>query len=66
MFGEQALLEGEERSASVTATSPLRVIKIAHWELDGCARRMPEVVEELQRQVESASRAASELAGARV
>jgi CRP/FNR family transcriptional regulator, cyclic AMP receptor protein len=53
VFGEQALLEGEQRSASVLATSPLRVIKIAHWELDKMKRDMPEAVAELNRQVEA-------------
>jgi CRP-like cAMP-binding protein len=53
VFGEQALLEGEQRAASVIATSPLRVIKIAHWELDKMKRDMPEVVAELNRQVEA-------------
>jgi CRP/FNR family transcriptional regulator, cyclic AMP receptor protein len=53
VFGEQALLEGEQRSASVIATAPLRVIKIAHWELDKMRRDMPEVVDELKKQVEA-------------
>jgi CRP-like cAMP-binding protein len=51
VFGEQGLLEGQERSASVVATSPLRVIKIEHWELSRMRKAMPEVVEELQRKV---------------
>ena len=33
VFGEQGLLEKQQRSATVTATSPLKVIKIEHWEL---------------------------------
>jgi CRP/FNR family cyclic AMP-dependent transcriptional regulator len=52
VFGEQGLLERQERSATVTATSRLRVIKIEHWELSRMRKTMPEVVEELQRKVE--------------
>ena len=51
VFGEQGLLEQQERSATVTATSRLRVIKIEHWELSRMRKSMPEVVEELQRKV---------------
>jgi CRP/FNR family transcriptional regulator, cyclic AMP receptor protein len=52
IFGEQGLLEKQERSASVIATSRLRVIKIEHWELSRMRKSMPEVVEELQHKVE--------------
>jgi len=52
IFGEQGLLEKQERSASVVATSRLRVIKIEHWELSRMRKSMPEVVEELQQKVE--------------
>ena len=52
IFGEQGLLEKQERSATVTATSRLRLIKIEHWELSRMRKAMPEVVEELQRKVE--------------
>lgn len=51
VFGEQGLLERQERSASVVAASPLRVIKIEHWELSRMRKSMPQVVEELQRKV---------------
>jgi CRP/FNR family cyclic AMP-dependent transcriptional regulator len=51
VFGEQGLLEKQERSATVAATSRLRVIKIEHWELSRMRKTMPEVVEELQRKV---------------
>jgi CRP-like cAMP-binding protein len=52
VFGEQGLLEEQERSATVTATSPLRVIKIEHWELSRMRKSMPEVVEKLRQQIE--------------
>ena len=52
VFGEQGLLEKQERSATVTATSRLRVIKIEHWELSRMRKTMPEVVDELQHKVE--------------
>ena len=52
VFGEQGLLERQERSASVVAAAPLRVIKIEHWELSRMRKAMPQVVEELQRRAE--------------
>jgi CRP/FNR family transcriptional regulator, cyclic AMP receptor protein len=55
VFGEQALLEKSERSATVTATSPVRLIKIDHWEIPRMRRAMPEVVEELQNKVRERS-----------
>jgi CRP-like cAMP-binding protein len=55
VFGEQALLEKSERSASVTATSPVRLIRIDHWEIPRMKKAMPEVVEELQRKVQERS-----------
>ena len=55
VFGEQGLLEKEARSATVTATSTLRVIKIEHWELSRMRKAMPDVVEQLQQKVEERS-----------
>ena len=55
VFGEQGLLEKQQRSATVRATDTLRVIKIEHWELSRMRKSMPEVVEQLQRQVEERS-----------
>jgi CRP/FNR family transcriptional regulator, cyclic AMP receptor protein len=52
VVGEQALLEKEMRSATVTATSLLRVIRIERWELSRMRKSMPEVVAQLQRTVE--------------
>jgi CRP-like cAMP-binding protein len=55
VFGEQGLLEKRERSATVTATSPVRLIKIEHWELARMRQSMPEVLGELRRKVEERS-----------
>jgi CRP-like cAMP-binding protein len=54
-FGEQGLLEKQARGASVIATSPVRLIKIEHWELSRMKQAMPEVVEELRKKVEERS-----------
>jgi CRP/FNR family transcriptional regulator, cyclic AMP receptor protein len=55
VFGEQGLLERSERSATVTATSEINLIKIEHWELSRMRSSMPEVVEELRKKVEERS-----------
>ena len=52
VFGEQGLLEKDVRSATVKAAGDLRVIKIEHWELSRMRKSMPEVVDQLQKQVE--------------
>jgi CRP/FNR family transcriptional regulator, cyclic AMP receptor protein len=52
VFGEQGLLEKQARSATVVATSPVRLIKIEHWELSRMKQSMPEVVEALRKKVE--------------
>jgi CRP-like cAMP-binding protein len=45
LIGEMGLLERSPRSADVVATSPMRVIKLTHWEI----RRMSqETVERIQ------------------
>ena len=56
VFGEQGLLEKQERSASVIATSVVRALKIEHWEIPRMRKAMPEVLEELQRTIEARSR----------
>jgi CRP/FNR family cyclic AMP-dependent transcriptional regulator len=55
VFGEQGLLEKQERSASVVATSPIRALKIEFWEIPRMRKAMPEVLEELQKTIEERS-----------
>jgi CRP/FNR family transcriptional regulator, cyclic AMP receptor protein len=50
--GTAKVERGQERSATVTSTSPIKLIKIESWELARMRRSMPEVVEELRRTVE--------------
>ena len=53
VFGEQGLLEQQERSASVVAKSTVRALKIEHWELSRMRKAMPEVVQDLVKTVEA-------------
>jgi CRP/FNR family cyclic AMP-dependent transcriptional regulator len=54
LIGEMGLLEREPRSADVIATSPMRVIKLTHWEI----RRMsPETLERIKGIVDERRRA---------
>jgi CRP/FNR family transcriptional regulator, cyclic AMP receptor protein len=49
LIGEMGLLEREPRNADVIATSPMRVMKLTHWEI----RRMSdETIERIEQIVE--------------
>ncbi|MBV9607722.1 MAG: cyclic nucleotide-binding domain-containing protein [Solirubrobacterales bacterium] len=49
LIGEMGLLEREPRNADVIATSPMRVMKLTHWEIrrmsDETLERIKEIVE---------------------
>ncbi len=49
LIGEMGLLEREPRSADVIATSPMRVMKLTHWEIrrmsDETLERIKHIVE---------------------
>ncbi len=48
IFGEMGLLEKERRSASVEATSRVRLIKIERWELQRLKKMVPHVYDRIQ------------------
>ncbi len=49
LIGEMGLLEREPRNADVIATSPMRVMKLTHWEIrrmsDETLQRIKQIVE---------------------
>jgi CRP/FNR family cyclic AMP-dependent transcriptional regulator len=47
-FGELALLEHQRRAATVTATTPLRVIVMFQREFEAMEHEMPEVAERIR------------------
>lgn len=47
-FGELALLEHQRRQATVTATSPLRVVVMFRREFEAMEHEMPEVAERIR------------------
>lgn len=48
VFGEIGLLENEKRSASVVATSRVRLIKIERWELQRLKKVLPHVYQRIE------------------
>jgi CRP/FNR family transcriptional regulator, cyclic AMP receptor protein len=47
IFGEIGLIEKERRTATVEATSRVRLIKIEHWELQRMKKKLPDVYQKI-------------------
>jgi CRP-like cAMP-binding protein len=48
VVGEIGVLEGEQRNATVTATSAMLLITLDRWDVKKLAKRAPEAVEQLR------------------
>jgi CRP/FNR family transcriptional regulator, cyclic AMP receptor protein len=55
VFGEQGMLDDEMRSATVTATSRLRLISLGHFEVKRLKKDAPGVYASIERLVEDRS-----------
>jgi CRP-like cAMP-binding protein len=51
-FGEIGLLESEKRTASVVATSPMRLIVMTGRDFSAMRSEMPHVAKEIQEKIE--------------
>ena len=51
-FGEIGLLEKSLRTATVQATSPMRLITLTGWDMARVEKAMPEAIEQLHRVIE--------------
>jgi CRP/FNR family transcriptional regulator, cyclic AMP receptor protein len=47
IFGEIGLIERQKRTATVEATSRVKLIKIEHWELQRMKKKLPYVYEKI-------------------
>jgi cAMP-dependent protein kinase regulator len=52
-FGEVALLERQQRNASVVAKTPMRLVTLSHWDLTRLRKRFPEAFTRLREATEA-------------
>ena len=52
IFGEAGMLDDEMRSATVTATSPLKLISMGHFEVKRLKKGAPDVYAKIEKLVE--------------
>ncbi|MEA2348417.1 MAG: family transcriptional regulator, cyclic receptor protein [Thermoleophilaceae bacterium] len=51
-FGEMGVVEGQKRTATVVATSPMRLVSLTSWEIRRMQKSMPEAVESIRETIE--------------
>ncbi len=52
-FGEMGVVEGQKRTATVVATSPMRLISLSSWEIRRMQKAMPEAVGKIRETIEA-------------
>jgi CRP-like cAMP-binding protein len=52
VFGEMGVLEGSQRSATVVAKTPMRLVTLSHWDVDRLRKEAPEVLDQLHSVIE--------------
>ena len=52
IFGEAGMLDDDMRSATVTATSPMKLISMGHFEVKRLKKDAPGVYEQIEKLVE--------------
>jgi CRP-like cAMP-binding protein len=55
IFGEQGMLDDNVRSATVTATSPLKLISMGHFEVKRLKKDAPDVYRRIEQLIEERS-----------
>lgn len=50
-FGEIALIEAERRTATVTATSPMRLIVMTGWDFRAMEKELPNVAQQVRAKI---------------
>lgn len=56
VIGEIGVIEGEQRNATVIATSPMLLITLDHWDLDKIRKSVPEISDRLRELIEERNR----------
>lgn len=53
IVGEMGVLEGAQRTASVTAATPMELVMLTHWDIDKLRKRAPAAYRQLEQVLKS-------------
>lgn len=52
VFGEMGVLERTQRTATVVAKTPMRLVTLSHWDVDRLRKEAPDVLDQLYSVIE--------------